>query len=399
MAQHQSNPIPETLESVPGYPEHLKIYRIPASSSWYVRGSFNNQRIVRSLKTENHANAISAAKDFYKEILVKMATNQPLTQSSDFERVAKAMIEEDRGRVARGEKAPTIVSDAEYILEKDLSPFFRRDRLKDINFNRIQQYVEHLQERQVSSATIKKHFTQLSKILKHGHKMEVLENLPVFPTITAVDNPRSWLDDTQYEALQKVIRRAIADKVRVRGVLVTEELKELTNFMLNTFLRPQDVKVLQHKHITIRRTLTATYLRIMAKGKTAPAPVISTKAAVSIYERIKGDPEDYVFFPQYKNRNYAMATMMRQFNYVLEKAGLKITENDEARTLYSLRHTAIMRALLGKTWPIHLIAKNCRTSTEMIEKFYGSHLRAEMAVDSMPQFEEQGDTLEDLFED
>ena len=99
MVQHPTNPIPETLESVPGYPDHLKVYRIPASKYWYVRGHFGDKRVTRSLKTENHANAISAAKDFYKEMLVRQATDQPLTQSSTFKKAAEELLKEDRARV------------------------------------------------------------------------------------------------------------------------------------------------------------------------------------------------------------------------------------------------------------------------------------------------------------
>jgi len=44
------------------------------------------------------------------------------------------------------------------------------------------------------------------------------------------------------------------------------------------------------------------------------------------------------------------------------------------RTTYSLRHTYIsMRLLEGAD--IYQIAKNCRTSVEMIEKFYASHIK------------------------
>jgi site-specific recombinase XerD len=398
MVQHPTNPIPETLESVPGYPDHLKIYRIPASSYWYVRGSFNDKRVTRSLKTENHANAISAAKDFYKEMLVKLANKQPLTQSSEFKRVAEAMIDDDRSRVSRGERSATVVTDAEYILEKDLLPFFKKDQLKNIAYKRIQEYVEHLQKRSVSSGTVKKHFIQLSKILKHAHKMDLLDKLPIFPTVSVQDNPRDWLDETQYEVLQKAIRKAIKDKVVVRGVPLTEEMRELTNFMVNSFLRPQDIKILKNKDIRIVKKPNRTYLRIMAKGKTRPAPVISTQAAVTIYERIKGDPEAYVFFPKLLNRDYAMATMMRQFNHVLNAAGLKAGENGQARTLYSLRHTCIMKQLLGG-WDHLVVAKNSRTSVDMITRFYASRLTAEMNVAGMVQQSEGGADLEDFFED
>jgi hypothetical protein len=53
--QHRANPIPETVESVPGYPNKLKIYKIPASQNWYARATFADRRVVRSLKTQSHA--------------------------------------------------------------------------------------------------------------------------------------------------------------------------------------------------------------------------------------------------------------------------------------------------------------------------------------------------------
>ena len=397
MAQHPTNPIPETLESVPGYPEHLKIYRIPASSYWYVRGSFNDKRVTRSLKTENHANAISAAKDFYKEMLVKMATNQPLTQGSSFKKAADALLEEDRGRVARGERKQSLVDDCEYILEKDLLPFFKSIQVKDINYKRIQEYVDHLRKRNVSSQTIKNHFIHLRKILKQAWKLELIDRLPIFPTVTAIDNPREWFTEEQYSALLGAVRKAIRDKVVVRHVPITEELMHLTQFMVNTFLRTPDIKVLQNKHIAVLKKGNRQYLRIMAKSKTKMAPVISTAAAVTLYEEhLKGDPEAYVFFNQYK-RAHAMSVMAKQFKYVLEQTGLYRGENAE-RTLYSLRHTAIMRQLLHGDWSIHMIARNCRTSVEMIERFYGSHLQAEMNVAGMAQQNDGGATIEDFFE-
>ena len=44
------------------------------------------------------------------------------------------------------------------------------------------------------------------------------------------------------------------------------------------------------------------------------------------------------------------------------------------RTAYSLRHTYICLRLMEGA-DIYQIAKNCRTSVEMIEKYYASHLK------------------------
>ena len=47
------------------------------------------------------------------------------------------------------------------------------------------------------------------------------------------------------------------------------------------------------------------------------------------------------------------------------------------RTTYSLRHTYIcMRLMEGAN--ICQIAKNCRTSVEMIEKYYASHIKTSL---------------------
>jgi hypothetical protein len=155
---------------------------------------------------------------------------------------------------------------------------------------------------------------------------------------------------------------------------------------------------LKHKDITVVKKSDRSYLRILAKGKTVAAPVISTQAAVTIYQRLKGDSDAYVFFPELPNREYAMSIMSKQFKYVLEQANLYKTDTG-ARTLYSLRHTCIMNQLLHGSWKPAVLAKNCRTSVEMLHRFYGSHLEAEMNVSQLYQQEEPGDDLEQFFEE
>ena len=50
-----------------------------------------------------------------------------------------------------------------------------------------------------------------------------------------------------------------------------------------------------------------------------------------------------------------------------------LTGTAKARTLYSLRHTYIcMRLTEGAN--IYELAKNCRTSVEMIQKYYAPHI-------------------------
>ena len=62
------------------------------------------------------------------------------------------------------------------------------------------------------------------------------------------------------------------------------------------------------------------------------------------------------------------------FNTILDEEKLKNDREGNRRTAYSLRHTYICLRLMEGA-DIYQIAKNCRTSVEMIEKYYASHIK------------------------
>ena len=112
---------------------------------------------------------------------------------------------------------------------------------------------------------------------------------------------------------------------------------------------------------------------------------------IEVYERIKARhvaakyddiDEVHLFQPESPlNRDYALQQLHRQFDYLLEISGLKKDNKGHSRTLYSLRHTAIMfRLINGRGINLLSLARNARTSVEMIDRFYAKHLTAEMNV-------------------
>ena len=62
------------------------------------------------------------------------------------------------------------------------------------------------------------------------------------------------------------------------------------------------------------------------------------------------------------------------FNNLLARTKLKLDRDGNPRTAYSLRHTYICLRLMEGA-DIYQIAKNCRTSVEMIERFYAAHIK------------------------
>jgi hypothetical protein len=94
--------------------------------------------------------------------------------------------------------------------------------------------------------------------------------------------------------------------------------------------------------------------------------------------------EDFVFFPHLQNREFALQTIRRQFDHILDIADLKNTPTGEPRTLYSCRHSAIMfRLTMGESIDLLTLARNARTSVSMIERFYAKPLQGEMNIDKI----------------
>ena len=66
-----------------------------------------------------------------------------------------------------------------------------------------------------------------------------------------------------------------------------------------------------------------------------------------------------------------------QFKTILEEENLRFDRDGRPRTAYSLRHTYICLRLMEGA-DIYQIAKNCRTSVEMIEKYYAAHIKTNL---------------------
>jgi integrase len=79
---------------------------------------------------------------------------------------------------------------------------------------------------------------------------------------------------------------------------------------------------------------------------------------------------------------YALAVLGFWFKWVMREAGVaSVDALGRDRTLYCLRHTSIMfRLLYGQGIDMLTLARNARTSVQMIERFYASALDGEMNV-------------------
>ena len=138
--------------------------------------------------------------------------------------------------------------------------------------------------------------------------------------------------------------------------------------------------------------LQIKFLRLtLPPSKGHSFPITTMPWAVKVYERIcrrqevelgrPVEPTDYVFMTQAKPRDNAIKSLAKQFDIVLDATGLKVSNVGEPRSLYSLRHSSIMfRLMFGRTVDTLTLARNARTSPEMIDRFYAAPLQGEMNV-------------------
>jgi len=394
----RTKPITNTLHKVVGYGT-LTIYKMEASPFWYARYYEEGKIVRRSLKVADKKEAIKAAKKVFVELKHRKMNKLPFTKGSGFEVCARGLATENEAKLKRGELSKQKVAYDAARLEADLLPHFGKYEMADIDYAVISDYINKLStaDRPLSINTLKIHLSHIKTILKYAQRVGVITALPAFPKLKTVDTARPWFNSKEYSALHSKCRSLVGQKIRVdtkagkflRNVEITQEVYDLIIFMSNSFIRPTDIKVLQHKHVAVIRG-QETYLRLThPPTKNHGGPVVTMERAVVVYDDLLqrqreegfGTKEDYLFCPNQLNRDYALRDITRQFDQVLKAAGLKITPNGETRTLYSLRHTCIMfRLINGDNIEPLTLARNARTSYEMIDRFYAKHLTAEMNI-------------------
>lgn len=425
--RHRSTPIAESLTHVPGYPKKLVIYQLAASPFWWVRYYADGKILRRSTKATEKKRAIAAAKEFYDEINYRRHANLPLSASANltFEHCAYAAMDMQNARVKRGELTKMVHDNDEWRLKKHVLPFFQAYDVNKIDYFALELFLRKVSEDKLSQSTKIAYMGIVKKVLTYAKQKELIKALPAFPKLKKEDSPRGWFNTREYRKVWSAAKRLIGAEYEIRAVdseeegedahhyvcrkgelkngekklgrpirnvTITNDLRELIVFMSNAFVRPTDIKVLKHKHVEIVRG-DNTYLRLsLPPTKKHDKPIVTMKWAVVVYERILATnklrqlakPDDYVFLPEQTNRGNALKDLQRQFSVVLNDIGLKEGATGVERTLYSLRHTCITyRFLYGEGIDVLTIARNARTSPEMIDRFYVKHLEGEMNIEAI----------------
>ena len=409
--RNRALPIPHTITCVPEYPDKLKIYLTNASSYWQAKCFHSGRVHTRSLRTEQKQRAFSLAKEFFNELMARSYTEGialPVIKPSikySFRVLAEQMLAQERLKVMRGEMASHSLTMLSSRLNKHVIPYFGEKHIAKIDSEQIAQFVDYLTSLTLSTITLSQYVIALRKVFSLAMSKDIIRRMPQMPKIKVQSNPRGGFTVSEYKLLMQVAKqlakikedeKPITHRNRRGGIYtatekVPYEFAWLIGFMVNSFVRPVDIKLIQHKHVQIVRHDGKVYLRLtLPETKRHKAQIVTLRPAVRIYEHLQrymnqrglAKADDYLFLPEIQDREAAIYLIGKYFRKVLDITNLRKGNLGHSKTIYSLRHTAItFRLLYGQGIDLLTLARNARTSVEMIERFYASELSAEMNID------------------
>lgn len=387
----------------------LHVYRRENSRYWQCSTYLGSRNHRQTTKEASLAAAKDFARDWYMErcvedrqrrrggVLLLDGPDKPLIAGPgaladgrrrrtptgpSFEDAASAFTSEFEA-ITLGERNADYVKQKSDHVRVHLLPFFGDTALKDITAGKVQDYRVHRQTSRVdpktgkpkkpARATLHGEVVTLRQVLKTANRKGWIAALPDMSApykMSGKVEHRAWFSTEEYKMLYEATRERAKNPPKPRWREVGETFHDYVLFMGNTGLRPDESARLELRDVKVvnDESTGERILEIEVRGKRGVGFCKSMPGAILLFERVRKrkqlKPTDRIFG---KSPRELM-------NTVLDELNLKFDRDGHVRTCYSLRHTYIYLRLLEGA-DIYQVAKNCRTSVEMIEKYYGRHLK------------------------
>jgi integrase len=376
---------------------------------WQCSASFGGKQFRASTKEEGLSLAREVAEDWFLTLCGKDHAGLLQTEKS-FRDAADKFLKE-YGVITEGQRSPRWVEGHGIRLRLHLLPFFGNCGLSAVTAGKVQEYRVHRMTSRLDKttgkplrparSTLHDEIVTLRQVLKTAIRHQWLAHLPDLSPPYRTQGKivhRPWFSPAEYKQLYEATRAYARKPFHNHYKWSAEQVHDYVLFLANTGLRPDEAKNLQHRDVAIvvDDATGDKILEIEVRGKRGVGYCKSMSSAVRPYERLLARPlpgipqgkrarkrrgESLDASPMQQEAKYPQPTdhvfpgnHIKLFNGVLNRSNLKKDRDGNRRTAYSLRHTYIcMRLMEGAD--IYQIAKNCRTSVEMIEKFYAAHIK------------------------
>ena len=351
---------------------------------WQCAASVGGKQHRATTKKEELAQAEDAAEDWYLELRGKFKRGdlgklEEVDGEKKFAEAAEQFIREFP-IITEGQRSEQYVDGHIRRIRKYLIPFFGDKGLSKVTSGLIQEYrIKRVEDCKAERGkpparnTMHQEAVALRQVLKSALRHGDLTALPDMSQPYRANSKishRAWFSPEEYKLLYNATRDRVQNPRRKKYQADYEDLHDFVLFMVNTGLRPDEVKRIEFRDVQIvnDRDSGETILEIDVRGKRGVGFCKSMPGAVHPFERVKKRRKPAPTDPVFPVRHHEL------FNTILGEIKLKFDREGQRRTFYSLRHTYIcMRLMEGAD--VYQIAKNCRTSVKMIEDFYASHIK------------------------
>lgn len=365
----------------------VRLYQRPESANWSCETRLNGKKLRKSTGQADLGMARKVAEDWYFTVRggqldapAKEPDVAPAVASAEGPTFADAaaIFQQEYVTLTDGQRNERYVRDHMARLANHLVPFFGDAPVNAITAGRIQDYrlmrLRPKHGRPVPSASTLHHeIITLRHVMKTALRRGWIDHLPDFSAPYSKSKKvthRAWFSPEEYKRFYLATRERAKQLHGTQYQYAAEQFHDFVLFMANTGLRPDEANRLEYRDVEIMldEDTGDKIALVEVRGKRGVGFCKSMPGAVYPFQRLvarnQPQPTDLVFPQDHK----------KQFNRVLNELDLKFDRDGNARTSYSLRHTYICLRLLEGA-DIYQVAKNCRTSVEMIEKHYAVHLK------------------------
>jgi integrase len=388
----------------------LHVYRRENSTKWQCSAFINGRNHRATTKEDSLAQAKDFAEDWFLDLKGKVRRGEAKVGGVTFAKAADQFLREFLALTA-GERSPVYVKGHQDRLRVHLLPFFGKKALSEITPGVVQDYRIHRMTSKArpktgevwrpAKSTLHQEIVCLRQVLKCANRHGWLPYLPDLSApfrASGKVSHRGWFSLDEYNKLWRATQKRVRNPPKPRWRRSCEQLHDYVLFMANTGLRPDEAARLQFRDVAIinDQSTSERILEIEVRGKRGTGFCKSMPGAVLPFERLRNrmrpepttaegtdapavksgrseTPARKLVKPKSTDPIFDM-THRDLFKVVLEEEGLKFDREGQRRTAYSLRHTYICLRLMEGA-DIYQVAKNCRTSVEMIEKYYAVHLK------------------------
>ena len=363
----------------------MSIFKKDKSQYWWGYLRIEGKMYKKSLKTTDKYDAEKLLFQWKSEIL----NDQNLVSTRSFSFWADKLIELQKDKPIPSSKQ----SQYDYYRKSlyrtnGLIQFFGHKSVDEITRLDVEEFYAQmsLDGKPLATSYMRKHKIILTQVLDLAERTT---NFPIPNPKGKKSKRRGYFTNEEYRTLRDGARDLVGkftyQSSNGTTYTLTNDIHNAIIFLTGTMLRPTVDEYLQlrFKDISEKKSPQGKpYLQFFVERKNQPQTVESLSSAYHHFQKMKkyAKDDDYLFMNEYKGRTHAQRLMSDMFIALLKHLGLERGREGEERTLYSLRHTAIifnLRAGIDRTD----IEKRADTSPAMISNWYYPRSQLEDSLD------------------